>query len=354
MTDQGELGRRIARQLGALTLEKVVEIGFRNAETNAARIESGHGILGLRDTPLMDGDAAIVLAAGPSLHRATEVEELRALQGKATLIAAESVLSYCFRNDLVPDLIVTLDPHPTRIVRCFGDPHLTAEMLVQDDYFERQDFDPGFALDQLRFNAELLASVDAHGPAIRAAISSSASPAAVDRVYASRMQPYWWNPYYDDYDLPDSLTRKIHRMNGLPCLNAGGNVGTAAWVIAQTVLRKSKVALVGMDLGYYADTPYENTQYYYELIDAVGADRLDEAFIQIHNPWIGADFYTDPAYLWYRECFLELARDAECETFNCTGGGILFGEGIRFVPLSEFAAAIAGESSGTMARSSHG
>ena len=51
---------------------------------------------------------------------------------------------------------------------------------------------------------------------------------------------------------------------------------------------------------------------------------------------VGAPFYTDPAYLWYCQSFLELAKDADCETYNCTEGGILFGDNIKFVPLAEF------------------
>jgi hypothetical protein len=94
-----------------------------------------------------------------------------------------------------------------------------------------------------------------------------------------------------------------------------------------------------MDLGYYADTPYRNTQYYYEIRDLVGEDRLDEVYVRIHNPYVNADFYTDPAYLWYRDNFLEMARGAtECETVNCSGGGILFGDGVRVGTLQEFLA----------------
>ena len=33
---------------------------------------------------------------------------------------------------------------------------------------------------------------------------------------------------------------------------------------------------------------------------------------------------------------LEMSRKAECETFNCTGGGILFGEGVQWMGLGEF------------------
>jgi hypothetical protein len=286
----------------------------------------------------MEGDSAIILAAGPSLHRQEVAAQLRAAQFRGPLIATESAMAYCFRHGLVPDLIVTLDPHAERIVRWFGDPELTRERLEADDYFKRQDMDPAFAADQLRSNGELLDLVNRHGPGIKAAICSSASTAVADRVYASGMDPYWWNPFYDDYDLPDSLTRQIHQMNGLPCLNAGGNVGSAAWVLAHAVLEKKRLALVGMDFGYYADTPYERTQYYYELVGLVGRERLDEVFVRIHNPHVGADFYTDPAYLWYRDSFLQMAREADCETFNCTGGGILFGDGVRVESLATFVA----------------
>ncbi len=333
---RGALGRAIASNLEEVTLHKVREAGFRNAALNRDRIVAGQSVLALRDTPLMAGDAAIVLAAGPSLHRQDVASQLKAARSTGPLIATESGMAYCFRNGIVPDLIVTLDPHAERIVRWFGDPQLTRERLEGDDYFTRQDMDPAFKTNQLRSNQQLLALVDEHGPRIRAAVASSASTAVAARVYESGMAAYWWNPFYDDYDLPDSVTRKIHESNGLPCLNAGGNVGSAAWVIAHAILRKKRIALVGMDFGYYGDTPYEQTQYYYEILSLVGAERLDEIFVHIHNPYVGADFYTDPAYLWYRDSFLQMAQEADCETFNCTGGGILFGDGVRVTSLAEF------------------
>ncbi|HYB97253.1 MAG TPA: 6-hydroxymethylpterin diphosphokinase MptE-like protein [Vicinamibacterales bacterium] len=337
MTDSaGGLGRAIAATLEGVTLHKVREAGFRNAELNAAQIRSGRNILELRASPLADGEAALVIGAGPSLHRHDVAAVLKAIPSRVTLIATESAMAYCFRNDIVPDLVVTLDPHAERIVRWFGDPSLTAERLAQDDYFARQDMDPAFAQNQLRFNGELLAMVNRHGPSVRAAVASSASPAVAKRVAESGMTAYWWNPFYDDYDLPDSLTRKIHDMNGLPCLNAGGNVGSAAWVIAHAVLGKRHVALAGIDFGYYPDTPYERTQYYYELIELVGRDRLDEVFVRIPNPHLGIEFYTDPAYLWYRDAFLQMAAEADCRTYNCSGGGILFGDSIIHESLEAF------------------
>jgi hypothetical protein len=75
------------------------------------------------------------------------------------------------------------------------------------------------------------------------------------------MALFWWNPLYDDYDRPDSVSRKLFALNRLPCINGGGNVGTAAWVLAHAILAKRRVALVGVDFGYAPGTPYAKTQY---------------------------------------------------------------------------------------------
>ena len=142
------LGRRIASGLGEITLEKVSEVGFANAQKNADLIAQGKSILALRDTDLMRGDDAVVIAAGPSLHRQPNAAKVLKDAGyRGALVATESSMSWLLRNGAVPDLVVTLDPHHTRIVRWFGDPDLTEESLRQDDYYARQDMDPKFRED---------------------------------------------------------------------------------------------------------------------------------------------------------------------------------------------------------------
>lgn len=332
----GHLGRSIASRLGRITLEKVTEIGFANAVTNAKFIAQGKSIRNLKDLPLMEGTGALIIAAGPSIHRYDTAGIIKKSGFNGIIITTESAMAYCLRNDIIPDLVVTLDPHPQRIVRWFGDPDLTKEALSKDDYYARQDMDPKFHEDQLAFNIELLNLIDRHGPQLRVAVSSSAPPAVVRRVMASGMDAYWWNPMYDDYDVEKSLTRKLYKLNGLPCVNAGGNVGSACWVFAHSVLQKKRIGLIGMDLGYYENTPYKQTQYYEHIVSLVGTERLDEVYVRIHNPHLNCEFYTDPAYLWYRDSFLEMAQQADCETINCTGGGILFGPGIQWMDLLGF------------------
>jgi hypothetical protein len=339
------LAHRIAARMDQLTLDRIGGLALENARANAAEARAGASILALRDTELADGDAALVIAAGPSLHRQDTARQIKEGGFRGTLIATESAMAWCLRNDIVPHLVVTVDPHPDRIVRWFGDPALDEAALARDDYFARQDMDPKFRFNQLKVNRELLTLVDRHGPAMRIAVASSASQAVVRRCSQAGIPVHWWNPLFDDYDQPDSLSRSLRVLNGKPCINAGGNVGTACWVFAHAVLGKRKIGILGMDLSYYDETSYQETQYYNELRELLGEERLGEAFIHIENPYLNRRFFTDPAYYWYKTVFLEMAEQAAAggvRTFNCTGGGILFGSGVQFVPFSEFVTATAG------------
>ena len=324
------------------TLDRIGGQALENARANQADAQRGLSILALRDTDLAQGNAALVIAAGPSLHRQDTARQINESGFSGTIIATESAMAWCLRNGIVPHLVVTVDPHPERIVRWFGDPQLDAAAIERDDYYSRQDMDPNFRFNQLGVNRELLELVNRFGEQMRICVSSSASQSVVRRCKDARMPMYWWNPVFDDYDEPGSLTREIHVLNRKPCINAGGNVGAACWVIAHAVLGKRKIGILGMDFSYYEETTYEETQYYTELRDILGDDMLAQAFVHIHNPYLGNRFFTDPAYYWYRMVFLEMAEQAADDgvhTYNCTGGGILFGPGVDFVPFSDFVVA---------------
>ena len=331
----GDIGRALVADMEQITWDRIGEMTLENARRNLEHVSKGRSLAALRGVPIKNADSAIVIAAGPSIKRKNPLGLIKEHGYDGAVVATESAINYCLRNDVVPDLIVSLDPHAARIVRWFGDPNLTRERLDGDDYYRRQDMDETFA-DEVKHNTELLALLDEHGHKMRIALATSASGEVVDRALSVGMEIYWWNPMLDDPDLPDSRTRELHRMNGLPCVNAGGNVGAAAWMLSHAVLGKKHVAVTGMDFSYYDDTPYENTQYYHEAVALVGEENLARVYIRIHNPHIQQWYYSDPAYMWYREAFLEMAEDAECRTYNCTEGGILFGDNIDFIPLKEF------------------
>lgn len=334
-TGKGKLGMRLVGDMERITLDRIGKTGLENAKRNLRHIDQGKSLKSLRDIHPGQGDKAIVIAAGPSLHRTDVAAKLMKYRFKGAVITTDSAMRYCLRHGIIPDLVVTLDPHPKRIVRWFGDPGFSKHDLEEDDYFSRQDMDPAFQ-DEIRVNEEILELLDKYGRGIRLALSTSASEAVVNRAVEIGMEIFWWNPMYDDPDDTDGITMRLYRTNGLPCVNAGGNVGSACWMMAHAVLGKRRVAVTGMDLSYYAGTPYKNTQYYREAVDLVGEDNLDSLYIPIKNPHLDQWFYSDPAYMWYRQCLLEMVADADCVTYNCTEGGILFGNGIHFVPLHGF------------------
>lgn len=319
-----------AELIAEITYRKTVDIGLQHARENLAYLRTTIGDL----DPDPARPSAIVIAAGPSLHRRNTAARIRGARYAGTVVATDGALGYCLRHGLVPDYVVSLDPHPTRIVRWFGDPEL--DRRPADDYFRRQDLDPHLADDERRRNGELIRLVDTYGPRVRAILSTSIAPTVTRRVFDAAMPAYWWNPIYDDYDDPASVTRQLYELNKVPCMVTGGNCGTAAWVFAAAVVGCSEVAVAGMDLSYAPGTPLTSTQYYTELQELFG-DRLAEAYVHVDNPHLGETWYTDPTYWWYRQSFLELAAQAAgTATYNCTEGGILFGDAVRWSSLDDF------------------
>src|SRR5512134_33162 len=110
-----ELGRKIARALEAATCERVAAVGLENAERNQPHVT--RSVLALAETALGAGDAAIVVGAGPSLARRRSLERIHASGWAGTVVAADGALGACLRAGVVPHVVVTVDPHPERIVR---------------------------------------------------------------------------------------------------------------------------------------------------------------------------------------------------------------------------------------------
>jgi Protein of unknown function DUF115 len=333
--EDGALVRQMIADMDQMTWDCVGERVLSNVQRNLQFKDNGKSLAALRGRTLGEGDSAVIVAAGPSVRRQNPARILRERGYRGMVIATDSGIAHCLRNGIVPHLVVSVDSHPTRIVRWFGDPHLRNEDLEEDDYYRRQDLDPFFA-DEARANQEIIGLMRKHARHMSIALGTSASLAVVERVIDIGMQIYWWNPMLDDPDKPESRTRALMNMNGFPALNAGGNVGSAAWMIADAVMGKRRVALTGMDFGYYGDTPLTATQDYREAVDLVGKERVGELYSRYYNPHVGAWFISDTAYQWHRECFLEMAAEAECQTYNCTGGGILFGPNVVFCSLADF------------------
>lgn len=304
-----------------------------------ARDNARHVVKTLRALPPPTGEkaaSALVISAGPSLRKRNIIRRIVDAGYRGSIVAIDGSFIACLREGLIPDYVLTVDPHPTRIVRWFGD-HDLAENSRQDDYFTRQDLDVTFRENAEKTNRENIALIDAHGRKSKAVVASSAPQNVVRRLQEAGLEMYWWNPLVDDPHAPGSITRALYDINGLPGMNTGGTVGSAGWVFAATRLKVARIGLVGMDLGYYADLPRTMTQTYYELVKHIGRDSdLDGYFTEFTFPLTQEKFYTDPVYYWYRKNLLQLLEKSPCPTFNCTEGGTLFSDSLRCLGLEDF------------------
>jgi hypothetical protein len=332
--DYSNIGMKLVDQMDQLTFNRIGEKSIKNINYNQKNLYHGQSISNLKDE-IGKFENSIIIAAGPSIKREDPISTISKSDFKGKIVTTESGLYYCLKNNLIPDLIVTIDPHESRIVRWFGNPNLSEEELENDDYYRRQDMDEAFA-NEKKVNEDLINLIDKNCKGVPIALSTASSKAVVDRVVSVGMDIYWFNPMLDDPDIKNSHTMAAHLLNKLPCINCGGNVGTAAWMILDEVLKSKRIALTGVDFSYYNDTSYVQTQYYNDALAIFGEENLDDFFIKVHNPYLNKEFFTDPAYLWYKNIFLELVKDGSSETYNCTNGGIVFGDGISFINLKEY------------------
>ncbi len=293
--------------------ETILENSRRNAP---------HVVYTIRDLPRRPAPCLIV-SAGPSLYRQKTLERIKAAGFKGTLVATDGSYIQCLKAGIIPDFVVTLDPHPTRIVRWFGDPNYL-ENSAHDDYFRRQDLDIAFRENAAQQNAENIRTVDQNPVAL--VICTTAPQNVVERT--ARHPRFWFAPLVDS-PAQDGLTRAICKATGCPALNTGGTVGTAAWNFAHSTLRSRHIAVVGCDLGYYLDTPLEKTQSWHML-------GGDPAMYPVHEGHWGPAM-TDPTYTWYRQNFIDLLRANKATVTNCTGAGLLaHPEFVRCVALEEW------------------
>lgn len=328
----GKLGKKLVDYIADATALKTTGLSLANEELNRPYIKTTIADLDPSQTGSTP-NVAMVMSAGPSLHRKEPARLLLEHNFREPVITVDSSMGYCLRNGLVPNYVVVVDPHHSRTVRWFGDTAL--EQREDDEYFQRQELDPIMHQDGLSYNRDLIELVNKHGSNIKAIISTSAHPEVTQRCLESGMELYWWNPMFDDYEKPDSLARRIYELNGVPCMVTGANVGTSAYVFAAGVIKAKNVAMTGMDFGYPPGNPLINTQYYTELIKLFG-DRYEDAYIDVYNPHLREWWYTDPTYYWFRQGLLELAEIAPCITYNCTEGGIIFGKDIKTMKLERF------------------
>lgn len=322
------------KKIATVTFNKIISEVRKNTFYNLNFSHKGKSIAELRNFNVSSKNA-IVVGGGPSLRRNDQLKILKKFAKKFIIISSDGSLFYLLSNGIIPDLVVTLDPHPTRIVRWFGDKNLTKKKAEKDNYFAKQDIEKKFN-NELKSNNKMIRLFDKNCKKLKIALCTSSPKSVVNKLVNSKAEIFWWNPFLDDPNQKNSLTKKIYKMNKFPIINTGGNVGSAAWMLADGLFNCKKIALLGMDFSYYLDTPISSTQYYGELEKVFKKENIKYFFSKIYNPNLNKYFYSDHVYMWYKKCLLEMINNTKSKTTNCTGGGILFGKRINWTPLSKF------------------
>lgn len=309
-------------------IDDIPSIGFEwhkdrlieNTKRNLDQLKYCQSIKDIQPRP----GKCLIVSAGPSLYRQRSLTKLNGYKG--TMVAVDGGYIQCLKAGVIPDYIITIDPHPTRIVRWFGDPALE-ENSKDDDYFERQDLDVSFRENALETNKDNIKLVDRFNQS-RLVIACSAPQNVVGRTF--HMKRYWFAPLVDDPD-EDGLTRQMVDLTGVPAMNSGGTAGNCAWVFAYSVLNSKDIACVGMDYGYYMDTPLNQTQEWNMLKDH---DTPEQYFPEEEGYWGKAR--TSPTYSWYRQNLRDLMKANDGRITNCTEGGLLTGFRVENRGLDEW------------------
>ena len=138
------------------------------------------------------------------------------------------------------------------------------------------------------------------------------------------------------------IQKAKNHVEGLPAIQTGGNVGTAAWFVSWQLLKCSKVCLIGIDHGWSENDSWDTIQSHGNAFDKIELDEesplFEKLFPTITNPFFNCNCILDPIFQYYRNAFLEfIERSPEwVTTINATEGGSIFGNRITCIRFEEF------------------
>ena len=185
-----KLANELVQNMQNLTAIKSIDIAIKNTKNNLEF--PGQSILDLpKIIPNEKLHSAIVVGAGPSLHINNSIKKIIKSNYTGLIICSDGAFPHCLRNGLIPDIVVTLAPHPTRIVRWFGDTNLNQENKLKDDYFRRQDLDPYLGEEEINKNNELIKTINKLGSKITVAMATCVDTRVTRRCEEANMNIYW-------------------------------------------------------------------------------------------------------------------------------------------------------------------
>ena len=230
---------------------------------------------------------SLVLAAGPESKKVFG-DNFKSIQNERenlTIIACDGALKMLSQNNCIPNYVVSVD----------GDP------IIANFYKNSQEILKG----------------------VTVILSTTVHPDVVSHCIDNGAKIKWVQPFFKD------TPHKEFFRDGIPSIKMGGNVGTASYLLTSLVLKGNPIGLMGIEFSWSDETPYQNTQYYDDLMKSLdnNPEKVRKSFIHIKNHHDGKTYMADPVYyayfLMFKEIWNELPPKLQQNTYNLTKEGIL-------------------------------
>ena len=260
--------------------------------------------------------SAVVIGAGPSIKKHNHLELLANSDYQGAIVCTDRSLVPSLKAGITPEkfpnyTVVTIDP--TEILKKFYDDEIVRK----------------------------------YGSKINGIFSTVIHPATVDKARKAGIKIHWLHSLFDINEGRKSfnqisalMVRAKHHNKGLPAIQTGGNVGTAAWFVSWQILKCSTVALIGINHGWNEDDSWDEILAHSNAPSDI--DRTTPQFKilypRIYNPEFDCTCIQDPTYQYYSNAFKEfISRSPEwVNTINATEGGCIFGDRIACRTFKEF------------------
>lgn len=246
------------------------------------------------------GGKSLVIAAGPSFKKFNQenMEKIMSRRKDLTIVACDGALPVLSQFDCIPDYVVTVDPL----------------QIVSNFYKKSRNILKG---------ATVLLSINTH-------------PDVVKECIDANLQIKWIQPFFNDGK------NDIFFRSGITSLKMGGNVGTTAYIFSALLLKSKFMGLMGIEFAWSDETPYYDTQYYKNLLNALDDDheKVVQHYVSVKNPRDGKTYVADPVYyayyLMFREIWNELPESVRENTYNLTPQGIVNIDRLKFIGIDSF------------------
>lgn len=241
-----------------------------NTIMNFQFIKESTDILRIRELFKLDNVCekipAIIVAAGPSLDK--NIKYLSSAKGKACIICVDSAVRMMLKNNIIPDMLVTLDPDKERI-------------LFEDD----------------RVN-DMYLCYSVHG--------------TYDVIKKNRKKKILYNNMRYIYNLLNNLGIET----GL--IDVGGSVANSAFSIARYLGFKD-IIVIGQDLAFTNDKKHASVVY-----DDGGINEEEKEMYTTIEGIDGTQMLTYSNFKVYRDWYERfLERDKDLNMINATEGGAM-------------------------------